>query len=397
MMGGQKYLKKAGGVLLIVCCNVIAPLSTDMYMPALPVMAEYFHATDSMMNLTLTGFFFAFAFGMLLFGPISDKFGRKPVLTAGVGLYTVMSILCAIAGSLPLLIVVRILQALGAGCMVAVSVAMVKEMFTGKAQGRVLSIAQTFSGLGPIIGPPIGALLFHVWGWRSIFGLLIIAGAVIFVLCLLLQETLAKEDRLIGSAASSYLRLIYVLRNRKFSVFMIAMVVLQIPMMGYISSSSYIFENLFGLTPAGYSLYFAVTSLTAVIGPLIYIVVTGKRPFALSFALFLICLISGILMLMFGHISPLVFAILEAPAMFIICLTRPFAAEKLLNMQVLAIGSASAVLNFTQSLFGGIGMVLITSVWSDYIRGISELHIICAIAGFIICFYLLRRYGKDAL
>ena len=393
----QKRLGMVGSVIIIICCNIIAPLSTDMYMPALPEMAAFFHASDAIMNLTLIGFFFAFAFGMLVFGPISDRYGRKPVLTFGVGLYTIMSILCTLAGSLPLLITARIIQALGAGCMVAVSVAMVKELFHGKVQGRVLSISQTFSGLGPIIGPPIGALLFHFFGWRSIFALLIITGAIILILCFLLEETLPAENRLTGNVMSSYLRLGYVLQNRRFSIFLISMVIVMVPMMAFISASSYIFQNTFNLSPTAYSIYFAITSLTAVLGPIIYMMITGKNPFALSFALFVICFVSGLLMLVFGHVSPLSFAVLEAPAMFIICCTRPFAAEKLLNMQSTDIGSASAVFNFTQSMFGGVGMLLITSVWSDYIHGISEMLIICSIIGFCLCFYLLQLYGKSSL
>ena len=95
----QPRLGRGGMIALITMCNVIAPLSTDMYMPALPDMAEFFHTNDATMNFTLVGFFLLFAVGMLVFGPVSDRFGRRPVLLFGIVFYILSSVACGLAFS----------------------------------------------------------------------------------------------------------------------------------------------------------------------------------------------------------------------------------------------------------------------------------------------------------
>ena len=153
----QPRLGRGGMIALITMCNAIAPLSTDMYMPALPDMASYFHTTDAVMNMTLVGFFLFFAIGMLVFGPVSDRMGRRPTMIGGIVLYVLASICCGLAMNVYFLIGMRVLQAIGAGSMVAVSTAIVKDQFTGQTQGTVLAIAQAFSVLGPVLAPLIGA------------------------------------------------------------------------------------------------------------------------------------------------------------------------------------------------------------------------------------------------
>ena len=130
MLIEQPKLGRKGMIALITAVNMIAPLSTDMYMAALPHMAKYFKTTDAVMNFTLVGFFLFFAVGMILFGPISDKYGRRPVFTAGIIIYGISCVLCGISVNIVFLILMRILQALGAGCMISVTTAMIKDQFT---------------------------------------------------------------------------------------------------------------------------------------------------------------------------------------------------------------------------------------------------------------------------
>lgn len=127
----QKYLGAKGLIVLIAVMNMFVPLSIDLYLPALPTIGTEFAATPLMVNLTLVSFFFFFAVGILLFGPVSDKYGRRKILLLGIVLYTLASGLCAFAGSIYSLIAYRIVQALGAGGMVAVSMAVVKDAFYG--------------------------------------------------------------------------------------------------------------------------------------------------------------------------------------------------------------------------------------------------------------------------
>ena len=123
----QKYLGPFGLVALLVVTSLVTPLSLDMYTPAVPHMTEYFETDAGTVNLTLAGYYLFFAIGLLVFGPTSDRYGRKPVLLAGMLAYTAASALCAMAPDIWMLIGMRVVQALGAGAVSAVSTAIVKD------------------------------------------------------------------------------------------------------------------------------------------------------------------------------------------------------------------------------------------------------------------------------
>ena len=393
----QPRLGKKGMIALITICNMIAPLSTDMYMPALPSMAAYFDTTDSIMNMTLVGFFLFFAIGMLLFGPVSDKLGRRPVLMFGVTFYGLSCIGCALSTNVWFLILMRLLQAIGAGCMVAVTTAVVKDQFTGMAQSTVLSISQVFGVLGPVLAPLIGAQIYRLFGWRATFVVLAVMSAVILTLVALMAETLPKERRLTDKLLHTFLRLGEVLQNRTFTVFLLGMIAIQIPMMAYISSSSYIYQNYFGLSSTMYSLYFAGTAVFSVMGPMIYVLLRKRNAYHTAFGVFGVVIASGILLLLFGHRLPITFAASFAPIMMAAAASRPFTTTILLNMQKEHAGSAASLINFSFTLSGAIGMFLITGVWTDYIMGIAVMGIITAVYGLSVCAFLRRKLGKDSL
>lgn len=124
---------------LLLVTSLVSPLSLDMYTPAIPHMADYFATDEGTVNLTLTGYYLFFATGMLLFGPLSDKYGRKPIMLAGLALYAVGSVACAVASSVYALVGARVVQALGAGSVSAVGMAIVKDSFEADRREKILS------------------------------------------------------------------------------------------------------------------------------------------------------------------------------------------------------------------------------------------------------------------
>lgn len=180
-------------IVLIAFMNMIVPLSLDMYLPAVPHMTAAFNTTESTVNLTLVGFFFFMAIGTLIFGPLSDKYGRRGLLVAGTLVYTIFSAACALATSIWLLIIARVLQALGAGCMVAISTAMIKDCFDRRTRNTILAVVQAMAVIAPMLAPIVGAFIVTHAGWRATFAVLAVLGAGCTISLVFLKETLPQR------------------------------------------------------------------------------------------------------------------------------------------------------------------------------------------------------------
>lgn len=391
----QKYLGKIGLIFLIAVMNMAPPLSIDMYLPALPNMTDYFSASAGVVNITLVGFFFFFALGILFLGPISDKYGRKPVLLFGLVFYFVFSGLCAVAVSIWQLIIFRVFQAIGAGCMVAVSTALIKDSFSGKFRDTVLAVVQAMSVIAPMVAPILGAFILKFASWRATFWVLAVIALICLVATLLLEETLDKEERYNGSVFSALGRLLVVGRNKDFSGFLIIVSLLAAPYMAYIAICSYVYIDYFGLSEGKYSIFFAINSAISILGPLAYIKVNGKlTPIKIMKLCFIIAGISGVGILLFGKISPLVFLVAFLPFTFVESGIRPFSTSILLDMQEGDTGSASSLINFIQSLLGSIGMMIGAIPWANYISGLGII-MLSFTAVSILCWILFIKTDRS--
>lgn len=186
----QKYLGNKGLILFLALLSAFVPLSTDLYLPALPIMTSFFHMSEFEMNLTLILFFVFYSLATLVWGPLSDKYGRRPILLIGLTGYMIASILCAVSRNVNQLILFRILQAVGGGAASAVATAVVKDVYQGKKQESILAIVQSMVVISPAVAPVIGALLMKFTSWRGIFfaqavlGFAVVAGSIAF------QETI---------------------------------------------------------------------------------------------------------------------------------------------------------------------------------------------------------------
>jgi DHA1 family bicyclomycin/chloramphenicol resistance-like MFS transporter len=243
---------------LLTALVAIGPLSTDLYLPSLPALTRALGTDVPTAQLTLSVFLAGFALGMLVYGPLSDRFGRRPLLLAGVALYTAGSVACALAPGIGVLIACRFVQSLGAACGPVLARAVVRDVYGRDGAARVLAYMGMAMALAPMVGPVLGGLL-TVWiGWRANFWALTAFGAAgLAGVALLLAETNARPD----PAATRLARLVRnygtALGHRGFVGYMLIVAFVFSGIFAFISGSSFLLVDALGLTPDLYGLCFA--------------------------------------------------------------------------------------------------------------------------------------------
>jgi len=255
----------------------LGPLTIDMYLPALPKIADELGVSSSVAQLTLTGTLAGLAIGQLVIGPLSDSLGRRKPLFAGISLHIVASLLCLFAPNIATLGVARGLQGMGAAAGMVVAIAVVGDLYKDNAAATVMSRLMLVLGIAPVLAPSLGAAVLLHASWHWIFAaLVVIAGALLLMAVLALPETLPARHRRPLKAkgiAATYLEL---LRDVRFVILVLVAALGMSGLFAYIAGASFVLQGRFGLDQTAFALVFGAGAV-ALIGTTQMNVVLLKR------------------------------------------------------------------------------------------------------------------------
>ena len=363
---GNRFL-----ILYLSFLSAFAPISTDMYLPALPSIARTFATTNELASATISTFMLVFAVSMLFWGPVSDRYGRKPVLLAGSVLYIVSSIAICLTDSIGGLLAWRGVQAVGSGAASAMSLAIVKDVLRGNSMEKVVTIMQATVIIAPLTAPVLGGWLLLLVDWRGIFLCLALCGGVALMGTLWLRETNPRRDGL--SLGATFRRMGVALGNRNFLYPLLIFSAMSMPFMSYLAVSAFIFQDTFGVSAQEYSLFFALNAGASLVGPFLHMGIFRHwdRSRVLAGHLSAMCL-AGVALILLGGYGPWTFALLFAAlTLFGSALRAP---STVLMMESIEgdNGIVSSLINCMGLLFGALSMLLASlSVWPGAILAVG--------------------------
>lgn len=246
--------------------TAFGPFVTDFYLPVLPEMTGYFHTTPALAFMSLTAGMIGLAAGQLFIGPLTDKYGRKRILVGSMLLFVVASLLCIFSGDIFMFNAMRVLQGLAGAGGIVIAKSMSADMYTGRELASFMALLGAINGIAPVCAPVVGGLMAGVTSWTGVFAVILAVGLVLMVCSMFLPETLQPANRIRKSVIKVYGNLFRVFRNSRFILSVMAEMACFFMFFAYIASSPFIMQQVYHLSPLGYSLCFGLNALMIGVG-----------------------------------------------------------------------------------------------------------------------------------
>ncbi len=379
--------------------SALAPLSIDMYLPAFPSIANGLNTTISHVAFSLTSYFIGISVGQLFYGPITDKYGRKKPLLIGLALFFVASVGCALSPNIDWLIAMRVIMALG-GCVgMVVSRAVVRDVFPVSETAKIFSTLMLIVGVAPILAPTVGSWLLTVSTWRTIFYVLAGFGLLLIVAVYLFLPESGSFNRKVPLRAKTILKdYKRVLAERTFLYFAVASSIAMGGMFAYISGSSFVFMNYFGLTEANFGLVFSVNAIGFILGSQVNRLLLNKYSSLqiITVSSFILLGVSVLMLTAYFLALMTLITLISLLFTFLFCLGLlvPNATAMALAPFSKNAGSASALLGFIQMVCGASLSALVGAMHNDTILPMLSGMAFAGIGAFVIIVMLNSKVNK---
>lgn len=260
-------LKRFRFALLLGALAAMGPLTIDMYLPSFPTIASSFDTTASLVQVSLTACLLGIGLGQLVFGPMSDVYGRKkPLVFALIG-YGIASAICMLSPSITAFIAARFLQGLAASAGIVISRAIVRDTFSGRALTKFFATLMLINNLAPILAPILGGAILAFTEWRGVFGVLSAIGFIFFVVVLWRFEDSLPEDQRVPSNFSNTIKnFVSLLKNREFMGYALAQGFIMAGIFAYVAGTPFVYQNIYGVSPQVFSLLFGMNGIGLIMG-----------------------------------------------------------------------------------------------------------------------------------
>lgn len=375
------------------------PLTIDMYLPAFPMLMDGLHASTSLVQLSLTACLLGLALGQLFIGPLSDIYGRRKPLLAGLVVYVVVSLMCAFVPSIWSFIALRFLQGLSGAAGIVISRAIVRDLYSGSEMTKFFSLLMLVNGAAPILAPVVGGQLLRFTSWHGVFIVLSILGLIMLITVVYgLQETLPSERRSTGGLTATFATFGKLIRDRTFIGYTLAQGLVFAAMFAYISGSPFVLQSIYGLSPQGFSLFFAINGVGIIIATQMTGRLAGRIPESkmLKFGLGLAGASSVILFAMIlsgaglvAILIPLFFVVSSVGIVSTTCFSLA------MQDQGRSAGSAAALLGLLPFIAGATVAPLVGIAGSQTPVPMGLAIVICNV-GALLCYVFLVHRSKQA-
>jgi MFS transporter, DHA1 family, multidrug resistance protein len=365
-------------ILLLALLSAFPPLATDMYLPALPLLQREWQTPLVIIFL-------------LIYGPLSDRYGRKPPLLVGVGLFVLSCLVCGLAQSPGMMICGRILQGAGAAAASAIVFAVSKDRFTGQQRQRVFIQIGVIVAIAPMIAPILGGWIIALFSWRWIFLLQAIMGTLAFVGVLRMDESLRPQaPPSFAEVASGYLRLF---RNKRYMVLLLTLSCTCVPVFAFIGGSADLYITRLGFDERQFGYFFGFNALAFVLAPLSFsrmvrhFPITRLMPYA-----FTGMLVSSLLLLCPWIPDPWRLTLPMFCLTFSFSFCRPAGNNLILEQVDRDTGAASSLMVFFYFMIGALAMWFFSFDWNDKIVMLGRMGVVS-----VTCTLLLWQVAKRRL
>lgn len=372
---GRKYL-----VFLMVFLGMLSafgPFVTDMYLPVLPDMAEIFHSSASTVQFGLTMSLIGLAVGQLFFGPLSDKYGRRPVLAASLFIFTAATVAILYSHNMDWFNMCRLFQGIGGAGGIVLSRSIATDYYSGRELAKTLAIIGAINGIAPVVSPVLGGVVATFSGWHGIFMVLLGIGAIIIAMCYIFRESHPVGRRNTIGIFQTFTSFWQLIRMPYFTIYVMLYALSCAILFAYISSASFIIQNHYGYSQLIFSICFAINSVFIGIGSGLSVKIKKSANAAMigGVLLLITCISQLAIYTLFDS-----FAVYEIMTLFILTgVGYIFTASTTLAMTEgrAYIGAASAIFGALGFLFGGIVSPLVGI--GDILHSTMTTMLVCAV------------------